>query len=64
MDKRKKRVIVMKAMLNDEELQAGGIFQKEEYYAKKYGFTMEEIVNMEVAIGLAVQGYEVKMVDK
>lgn len=61
MEKKEARRIVMMAMLNDKELQAGGIFQKEEYYAKKYGFTMEEIVNMEVAIGLAFQGYSVKI---
>ena len=57
---KEKRIIVMQAMLKDKELQGGGIFQKGEYYAKKYGFTMEEIVNMEVAIGLAIQGYSVR----
>jgi hypothetical protein len=53
MDKRDLRPII-NAMLKDEELLCGGIFTKEEYYAKKYNLTLEEISNMQVCIYYAL----------
>lgn len=44
----RKRII--KAMLEDEEVLRGGIFQKEDYYSKKYNISIEEIGHIEVAI--------------
>lgn len=38
--------VVIKAMLEDEELYCGGCFKKEEYYMEKYNLTQEEIGNM------------------
>lgn len=45
-EQRKELKVVIKAMLEDDELYRGGCFQKEEYYMKKYNLTQEEIGNM------------------
>ena len=60
MDKRN-LVPIINAMLKDEEFLCGGIFTKEEYYAKKYDLTLEEISNMQVclyyALNIKNEGY-------
>ena len=37
---------VIKAILQDEEFLRGGIFQKEDYYKKKYNLTHEQLANI------------------
>ena len=53
-DKRKELVPVIQAILKDDEIIAGGIFQKEEYYMKKYNLTLEQIGNIQALIYLAL----------
>lgn len=47
--------IVLKAMLDDEELMRGGIFSKEKYYMEKYGFTQREMDNMSMGVYFALR---------
>lgn len=53
-DKRELKPVIM-AMLEDNELYCGGVFQKEKYYMKKYNLTQEEIdcmwINLYWALG-------------
>lgn len=45
---------VINAILKDEEFLCGGIFQKEEYYAKKYNLTLEQISNVQACLYFAL----------
>ena len=50
-EERENRLKVMRAFLNDNEILAGGVNEKkEQYYMNKYDMTLEEIVNIEMAI--------------
>lgn len=45
---------VINAILKDDEFLCGGIFTKEEQYAKKYNLTLEEIANMQTCLYYAL----------
>lgn len=45
---------VIKAILQDEEFLRGGIFQKEDYYKKKYNLTREQISNIQTCLWYAL----------
>lgn len=44
---------ILIAMLNDDELMAGGIFRKEKYYMEKYNVTQQEMDEMSIHIYFA-----------
>lgn len=50
----KANAAIIRAMLNDDEFMAGGIFSKEQYYMRKYGLTLEQMSKMEVHVWRAV----------
>lgn len=50
------KIRIIKAMLNDDEFLRGGIFQDEEKYCKKYNLTLDEMVDIEVALHYALFG--------
>ena len=50
-EQQENRLKVMRALMNDKEIIAGGVnSKKEQYYMKKYNMSLEEIVNIELAI--------------
>ena len=51
---KKNLIPVINAILKDEEFLRGGIFQKEEQYAKKYDLTIEEIANIQTCLYYAL----------
>lgn len=50
----KANAAIIRAMLNDGEFMAGGIFSKEQYYMKRYGLTQEQMTDMQVHVWKAV----------
>lgn len=59
---KQKRLIIAKALMQDEEILAGGVNeQKEQYYMKKYDMTIEEIINIELCIHAIAFGEKVEM---
>lgn len=50
----KANAAIIRAMLNDGEFMAGGIFSKERYYMKRYGLTQEQMADMQVHVWKAV----------
>ena len=58
------RLKVMKSLMQDIEILSGGVnIKKEQYYMKKYGLTMEEIINIEMAIHGVYFGRKIKFED-
>ena len=45
---------LIKAMLEDNEFLAGGVFTKEDYYKEKYNLTDEQIVNVQTCLYYAL----------
>lgn len=45
---------IIRAMLNDDEFMAGGIFSKEGYYMRRYGLTREQMTDMQAHVWKAV----------
>ena len=50
-NEKENRLKVMRALMDDKDILAGGVNEKKErYYMEKYDMTLEEVVNIELAI--------------
>ncbi len=49
---------IIRAMLDDDEFMAGGIFSKEAYYMRRYGLTREQMTDMQAHVWEAVTAGE------
>lgn len=50
-NEKENRLKVMRVLMDDKDILAGGVNEKKErYYMEKYDMTLEEIVNIELAI--------------
>lgn len=58
------KIRIIKAMLNDNEFLRGGIFHDEDEYCKKYNLTLDEMVDIEVALHYALFGGICEMLEK
>lgn len=54
-------LIVLRAMMKDSEVLAGGISDKEEYYMKKYNLTREQVEDCQIAVYGLTHGARIRL---